>query len=116
VWFQTPCAAPPCAGFHTAARGAKEARRTGIEHAKARDDIYRGRKPSFTRKQLDQVRDMLAIGTSISVIAKTTGLSLGALEAAATTHWLSAGSTGSGETDDAASHELANDLGHISVA
>ena len=44
-------------------------------HAKARDYAYRGRKPSFTREQLDQVRDMLTTGTSISTIAKTTGLS-----------------------------------------
>jgi DNA invertase Pin-like site-specific DNA recombinase len=53
----------------------KEAQRAGIEHAKARDDAYRGRKPSFTREQLGQVRDMLTTGTSISAIAKTTGLS-----------------------------------------
>jgi hypothetical protein len=53
----------------------KEAQRAGIEHAKARDDAYSGRKPSFTREQLDQVRDMLTIGRSISTIAKTTGLS-----------------------------------------
>jgi putative DNA-invertase from lambdoid prophage Rac len=53
----------------------KEAQRAGIEHAKARDDAYRGRKPSFTREQLDKVRDMLTIGTSISTIAKTTCLS-----------------------------------------
>lgn len=53
----------------------KEAQRSGIEHAKARDDAYRGRKPSFTREQRDQVRDMLTIGTPISRIAKTTGLS-----------------------------------------
>ncbi len=53
----------------------KEAQRAGIEHAKARDDAYRGRKPSFTRKQLDHVRDMLTTGASISRIAKTTGLS-----------------------------------------
>jgi putative DNA-invertase from lambdoid prophage Rac len=57
------------------AEATKEAQRAGIEHAKARGDAYRGRKPSFTRKQLDQVRDMLTGGTSISVIAKTTGLS-----------------------------------------
>ena len=57
------------------AEATKEAQRAGIEHAKARDDAYRGRKPSFTRKQLDQVRDMLRIGTSISTIAKTAGLS-----------------------------------------
>jgi DNA invertase Pin-like site-specific DNA recombinase len=45
------------------------------EFIKTRDDAYRGRKPSFTRKQLDQVGDMLMTGTSISTIAKTTGLS-----------------------------------------
>jgi len=57
------------------AEATKEAQRAGIEHAKARDDAYRGRKPSFTRKQVDQVRDMLTTGASISAIAKTTGLS-----------------------------------------
>jgi DNA invertase Pin-like site-specific DNA recombinase len=57
------------------AEATKEAQRAGIEHAKGRDDAYRGRKPSFTRQQLDQVRDMLTTGTSISTIAKTTGLS-----------------------------------------
>jgi putative DNA-invertase from lambdoid prophage Rac len=57
------------------AEATKEAQRAGIEHAKARDDAYRGRKPSFTRQQLDQVRDMLTTGTSISAIAKTIGLS-----------------------------------------
>src|ERR1700734_2836890 len=48
-------AAPPKAQ----AEATKEAQRAGIEHAKARDDAYRGRKPSFTLQQLDQVRDML---------------------------------------------------------
>ena len=57
------------------AEATKEAQRAGIEHAKARADAYRGRKPSFTRRQLAQVRDMLTTGTSISMIAKTTGLS-----------------------------------------
>jgi putative DNA-invertase from lambdoid prophage Rac len=57
------------------AEASKEAQRAGIEHSKARADAYRGRKPSFTRTQLDHVRDMLTAGTSISIIAKTTGLS-----------------------------------------
>jgi putative DNA-invertase from lambdoid prophage Rac len=57
------------------AEATKEAQRVGIEHAKARDDAYRGRKPSFTRAQLDQVRDMLATGVSICRSAKTAGLS-----------------------------------------
>ena len=65
----------PLALSQAQAEATKEAQRAGIEHAKARDDAYRGRKPSFTRKQLDQVRDMLTTGTSISTIAKTTGLS-----------------------------------------
>ena len=55
------------------AEATKEAQRADIEHAKARDDAYRGRKPSFTRKQLGQVRDMLRIG--FDQIAKTAGLS-----------------------------------------
>src|ERR1700722_1639437 len=57
------------------AEATKEAQLAGIEHAKARDDAYRGRKPSFTREQLGQVRDMLTTGTSISALAKATGLS-----------------------------------------
>ena len=48
------------------AEATKEAQRAGIEHAKAREDTYRGRKPSFTREQLDHVCDMLTTGTSIS--------------------------------------------------
>jgi putative DNA-invertase from lambdoid prophage Rac len=57
------------------AEATREAQRAGIEHAKAREDTYRGRKPSFTREQFDHVCDMLATGTSITAIAKTTGLS-----------------------------------------
>jgi putative DNA-invertase from lambdoid prophage Rac len=57
------------------AEATKEAQRAGIEHARAREDTYRGRKPSFTREQLDHVRDMLTTGTSITKIAKTAGLS-----------------------------------------
>jgi DNA invertase Pin-like site-specific DNA recombinase len=57
------------------AEATKEAQRAGIEHAKARDGAYRGRKPSFTRPQLIQVRDLLTGGTSVSTIARTTGLS-----------------------------------------
>ena len=57
------------------AEATKEAQRAGIEHAKAREDTYRGRKPSFTREQLVQVRDMLTTGTAVSAIAKATGLS-----------------------------------------
>lgn len=57
------------------AEATKEAQRAGIEHAKDREDAYRGRKPSYTRAQLEAVRDLLAQGTSISSISKTTGLS-----------------------------------------
>jgi putative DNA-invertase from lambdoid prophage Rac len=57
------------------AEATKEAQRAGIEHAKARDDAYRGRKPSFTREQLEAVLNMLTAGRSISTIAKTAGLS-----------------------------------------
>jgi DNA invertase Pin-like site-specific DNA recombinase len=54
----------------------KAAQRAGIEHAKAHGDrAYLGRKPSYTRAQLDHVRAMLgqeAVG--IARIAAETGL------------------------------------------
>ena len=57
------------------AEATKEAQRAGIEHAKARDDAYLGRKPSFTAAQLATVRDMLASGSAVGAAAKETGLS-----------------------------------------
>ncbi|MGH1574143.1 recombinase family protein [Methylobacterium sp. P31] len=57
------------------AEATKEAQRAGIDHAKAREDAYRGRKPSFTRVQFDAVRDALGQGTGVSEIAAATGLS-----------------------------------------
>lgn len=57
------------------AEATKEAQRAGIDHAKAREEAYRGRKPSFTRAQFDAVRDALGQGTGVSEIASATGLS-----------------------------------------
>lgn len=60
------------------AEATKEARRAGIEHAKALPDAkqkYRGRKPSFTRLQFDRVSAMLALGAGLSEISRATGLS-----------------------------------------
>src|SRR5215469_2494988 len=57
------------------AEATKEAQRAGIDLAKASGERYKGRKPSFTRRQLETVRDMLGQDAGISVIAKTTGLS-----------------------------------------
>lgn len=57
------------------AEATKEAQRAGIAHAKANDEVYRGRKPSFTEAQLAIIRDMLASETPIAAIAKATGLS-----------------------------------------
>lgn len=57
------------------AEATKEAQRAGIAHAKARDDAYRGRKPSYTRGHLDTVTAMLAQGAGVSAIARDTGLS-----------------------------------------
>ncbi len=54
----------------------KHAMRAGIDFANANNEnAYRGRKPSYTRTQMDLVRDMLAQEAGISVIAKATGLS-----------------------------------------
>ena len=68
------------------AEATKAAQRAGIEHAKARqlagiqhatkDRLaYLGRKPSYTRDQLNKVRNMLAEGAvGIAQVAKETGL------------------------------------------
>ncbi|MDG9422982.1 helix-turn-helix domain-containing protein, partial [Streptococcus pneumoniae] len=52
----------------------KEAQRAGIDHAKGREEAYRGRKPSFTRAQFDAVRGALGQGIGVSEVAATTGL------------------------------------------
>jgi putative DNA-invertase from lambdoid prophage Rac len=59
------------------AEATKAAQRAGIEHAKASEDrAYLGRKPSFTRRQFDMVRDLLGRETAgISRIARDSGLS-----------------------------------------
>jgi hypothetical protein len=44
------------------AEATKAAQRAGIEHAKRREErVYLGRKPSFTRAQLDHARALLAV-------------------------------------------------------
>lgn len=53
----------------------KEAQTAGIAHAKANVLNYLGRKPSFTRKQLDIVRYMLEREEGTSAISSATGLS-----------------------------------------
>jgi DNA invertase Pin-like site-specific DNA recombinase len=58
------------------AEATKAAQKAGIAHAKASGSVqYRGRKPSFDRKQLDLVQTMLDQQTGISVIAKAAKLS-----------------------------------------
>lgn len=51
----------------------KEAQKAGIAHAKAMDKKYLGRKPTFTKAQLEAVTSMQ--GTSVTLIAALTGLS-----------------------------------------
>jgi putative DNA-invertase from lambdoid prophage Rac len=55
------------------AEATREAQRAGIDHAKE-SGVYRGRKPSFSRKQLEIVRDMLTQDAGVSAIASATGL------------------------------------------
>ncbi|MCS4240923.1 DNA invertase Pin-like site-specific DNA recombinase [Rhizobium sp. BIGb0125] len=58
------------------AEATKEAQRAGIAHAKtAKEDVYRGRKPSFTREQVATVRDLLSKQTQIAEVSRVTGLS-----------------------------------------
>lgn len=57
------------------AEAMKEAQRAGIERVKANGDRhYRGRKPSYSRPELDAVADMLGQGAGASEIAKATRL------------------------------------------
>lgn len=56
------------------AEATKEAQRAGIDHAKSKEDAYRGRKPSFTREQVATVRDLLTKGTRIAEVARASGL------------------------------------------
>lgn len=57
------------------AEATREAQRAGIAMHKAMTPAkYRGRKPSYTREQLDQMRDLLAQGAGASAIARATGL------------------------------------------
>ncbi len=58
------------------AEATKAAQRAGIEHARQNDDrAYLGRKPSFSREQFAQVREMLGRQTvTVAAIAKETGL------------------------------------------
>lgn len=58
------------------AEATKEAQKAGIAHAKKDKESgkYLGRKPSYDRKKLDTVRDMLSMGAGTSMIAKATGL------------------------------------------
>lgn len=58
------------------AEATKEAQKVAIATIKARDDgTYKGRKPSFSRDQMTEVMDMDGKGSSVSEIAKATGLS-----------------------------------------
>lgn len=57
------------------AEATKEAQRAGILHAQALEGRYRGRRPSFTAEQFEQVQSMLAQGTGVSEIANVVGVS-----------------------------------------
>jgi len=57
------------------AEATKEAQRAGIALAREKGYGYKGRKPSYTREQVEAVQDLLSKNTGISTIAKETGLS-----------------------------------------
>lgn len=57
------------------AEATKAAQRAGIDHARAKGATYLGRKPSYSRHQLEMVQALLAQDNGISAIAKMTGLS-----------------------------------------
>ena len=58
------------------AEATKEAQRAGIAHAQAlTDGRYRGRRPSYTKRQLEDVLSRLGNGEGTSAAARATGLS-----------------------------------------
>jgi putative DNA-invertase from lambdoid prophage Rac len=48
--------------------------RAGIEHAKQNELNYLGRQPSFTREQIDKVRELDALSKSVAQISEATNL------------------------------------------
>jgi putative DNA-invertase from lambdoid prophage Rac len=58
------------------AEATKEAQRAGIAHAKANGvaRAYRGRKPSYSRKQFENAQAMLGKSASVGEVAKSLGL------------------------------------------
>ena len=58
------------------AEAMKEAQCAGIAHAKANGDAraYKGRKPSYSRKQFESAQAMLGKSASVGEVARTTGL------------------------------------------
>ena len=58
------------------AEATKEAQRAGIAHAKANGDAraYKGRKPSYSRKQFENAQTMLGKYASVGEVARITGL------------------------------------------
>ena len=58
------------------AEATKLAQRAGIERAKA-SAVYRGRKPSYSRKQFEMARKLLGKDVNVGTVAAETGLSRG---------------------------------------
>ena len=58
------------------AEATREAQRAGIAHAKANRDAraYRGRKPSYSRKQFEDARALLGQAKGIGDVSRITGL------------------------------------------
>jgi putative DNA-invertase from lambdoid prophage Rac len=56
------------------AEATKEAQRAGITHAKAQEGRYLGRKPSYSRQQLETVQSLVGQDAGTSAIARATGL------------------------------------------
>ena len=61
------------------AEATKEAQKAGIEHARDREDAYLGRKPSYSRKQFEEVVARINQGEAVAAIYKATGISRGTI-------------------------------------
>ena len=56
------------------AEATKEAQRAGIAAAKGDETKYRGKKPSYSRCQLEKVQELNRVGVGASAISRETGL------------------------------------------
>ena len=74
--IRDPLIACMAATAQAQAETTKKAQRAGIAHAKGNGDAraYKGRKPSYSRKQYESAQALLGKSASVGEVARVTGL------------------------------------------